>query len=448
MSRETRLLILTLTVSAVVLLLLSRLRFPERAPIAASPVAPLERLAARATYDELAGIVARVERQVAPSLVLLRLTSRTDSSPRGLADLLSAGVSGAFSHVAALRLNDTTALAALDGNVRIVDMLHRAPGDEGAAVTLLAADPVRRLALVRVPRAGSTPPRHVTLTDLETPTYVVVVEGTRAGLTFRPLFVGSSDRFSDPRWARPLLAVSSVALASPGALVFSLEGQFLGIAAIESGTLAIAGARDVLATAAELSAGTRKGPVDPGVSVQPLTAALAAALQVSSGAVVADVEADGPAAGVLQPIDVITSVDGQPIQSPDDFLLRVAQAAPRQILTLSIVRAGQPQTVALTLTEAAAPAAPAVATASGPGFSLELRRGVGSAITAIAASGAAQAAGLAPGDLIVRADARDAPTPAQIGQLVRSRDSQAPLVLTVERDGRRRVVALERRPPG
>jgi hypothetical protein len=354
MSRETRLLIATITVSAIVLLLLSRLRFPDRPPIAAAPVAPLERLAARATYDELAGIVARVERLIAPSLVVLRLAPREPSGPRVLDDVLAAPADRAMQHVAALRIDRTTAVAAVDVGSRILDVIGGAPG--GQDVQIVAADPVRRIALVRVPATDADPAHHVTLTDLQTPTYVVVAEGTRAGLTFRPVFVGSSDRFADPRWPRPLLAVSSVALTSPGALIFSLEGQFLGFAIVEGGTLGIVGARDIVAAAEQLGAGAQRTPIDAGISVQPLTPALAAALGATAGVVVADVDARGPAAGVLLPADVVTVVDNAPVDSPDDFLVRLAQSAPGQSLALTVVRDGQARTVTMTLPGGAATA--------------------------------------------------------------------------------------------
>jgi hypothetical protein len=69
-SRETRLLVVTLIVSAGMLLLLARFRFPER-PAADLPVAPLERLASRATYDDLAGVLRSLDRQIANAVVAL-----------------------------------------------------------------------------------------------------------------------------------------------------------------------------------------------------------------------------------------------------------------------------------------------------------------------------------------------------------------------------------------
>src|SRR5688572_17822581 len=86
LSRESRLLFLTIAVAALVLLALARLRFPER-PIA-DTIAPLERLAARASYDALAADIQRVEATIAPNLVVLRVAMRSDTEPRQLRDVL------------------------------------------------------------------------------------------------------------------------------------------------------------------------------------------------------------------------------------------------------------------------------------------------------------------------------------------------------------------------
>lgn len=75
LTRETRLLLIVVTLSAVVLIVLSRFRFPDRPATASSGATPLplERLAARATYDELATIIADLGTRVTPSVVVLRV---------------------------------------------------------------------------------------------------------------------------------------------------------------------------------------------------------------------------------------------------------------------------------------------------------------------------------------------------------------------------------------
>lgn len=434
MTRETRLLVVTISVSAIVLVLLSQLRFPDRPPLVTASPAPLERLAARATYDELAAIVAGLEAKIAPSLVVLRMAPQTDTRSRQLSDVMGpAPVELAVRHVPALRLDETTAVAALDSPARLLGIVG--PDGTTPPAEIVAADALRRVALVKVPTARSERPRDVALTDLQTPTYVVVVEGTRAGLTFRPLFIGSSDRFADPRWPRPLLAVSTAALAAPGALVFTLQGQFLGWAVIEAGTLAIAGAHDIVQTASDLARGSAGPPVELGLRVQPLSSALAAALGARHGAVIVAVDPDGPAAGILEPGDVITAINDIPVESADDFLVRLAQSRRSSTVALWAVRQGTP--LALTITIPAS----TEGTQAG-GMALDARRGVGSAIVSVAPGRAADRAGLRPGDIIVRAQDTAAPLPPQIEALRQQAGSSGSVLLTIEREGRAHFVAL------
>ena len=71
-SRESRLLFVTIGVAAVVLLGLARMRFPKP-PVVDTATPPLEKLAARASYDALAADIERVRALVAPNLIVLRL---------------------------------------------------------------------------------------------------------------------------------------------------------------------------------------------------------------------------------------------------------------------------------------------------------------------------------------------------------------------------------------
>ena len=89
--RETHLLLVTIAVSVGVLLLLARFRFPDE--VASQPVesaaAPFERLAARATYDELASIMADLERRIGPRVTILRTHSPDGPGPPVVAPRLT-----------------------------------------------------------------------------------------------------------------------------------------------------------------------------------------------------------------------------------------------------------------------------------------------------------------------------------------------------------------------
>jgi serine protease Do len=89
-----------------------------------------------------------------------------------------------------------------------------------------------------------------------------------------------------------------------------------------------------------------------GVEAQAVNQAMADALHLPSassddrGALVASVEADGPAAHAgVQPGDVITSVNGEHVGNARELAIDVSQTAPGNHATLNILRNGKPQTV-------------------------------------------------------------------------------------------------------
>lgn len=409
-SRESRLLLITVAVCAVVLLVLARLRFPDTAAVD-STAPPLERLAARASYDGLAADIQRVEPIIAPNFIVLRLAPHLRPGPHDIRDVLARPDSpSGVRHVAALRITADTALALIDEDVRIDGIVGATEGTGAAAV--VAIDRVRGIARVRVPDAPVRELSQLPLTSLQTPVYVVVVEGTQAGATLRPVFLGRGDRFGSSRWARPLLPLGGIAV-SPGALLFTLAGEFIGTAVMENGAPAIAGARDVIDAAQQLASAPRAVPADLGASLQPLTPALAAALSVQRGVVVAEIDPDGAAqAAGLEPGDAITAVDDWSSDSPDELLLRLAARAPGETVNVAIVRNGQPRSVPVTL-------APAKLDSSGEA-----------------------AAGLRPGDIVTRAGETDTPTQAQLRRVLARPTPSGFTVLIVRRDGRQRVVAV------
>ena len=129
LTRETKLLIVTMSVSALVLLALAQLRFPDAPNLVETAAQPLDRLASRASYDELASSVARVEASVFPNIVVLRLGGETTETSRRLTDLLASPASDVLNrHVPALRLSGTTAVAALDRADRIAGVVGRDTG--------------------------------------------------------------------------------------------------------------------------------------------------------------------------------------------------------------------------------------------------------------------------------------------------------------------------------
>jgi len=219
LSRETRLLLIVITLSVVVLIGLSRFRFPaerSRGDAAASP-APLERLAARATYDELAAIIAKLSQRVAPLVTVLRVEA-----------------GGQQRFVPAVRVRPDLTLAHVPADSRVLAIV----GTQGSSPDVVAYDPDRELVLIRVPAdpsrvisLASTPPAS------SAPRYVAAVEGTRGGPTLRPVFLGRTDPLQDDRYG-DLLVLGGVLQASPGSLIFELDGSFVGLCIMEEGFIA------------------------------------------------------------------------------------------------------------------------------------------------------------------------------------------------------------------
>lgn len=409
------------------LLLLARLRFPDAPPVEVS-APPLERLAARASYDALAADVQRVEPTIGRSLVTLRVGQRTRTSPYDLWDALAGSdAQGAVRHVVAMRISADTALAPVGAQSRVEGIV----GDNAAAApAVLGMDPVRGWALVRVPASTEPVSPLRPISSLPTPIYVVVAEGTQAGATLRPVFLGQGTRFDSVKWNRPLLPLGGIAI-SPGALLFTLDGEFIGAAVVDGGAPAIVGARDLFDAAARLEANAEGAVGDLGVVVQRLTGELALATRADRGVVVAEVDADGPASTVLAPGDVLTMLAGQPVTDPGEFFLQVAQRRVDETVEVSFVRSGTAATATLTV-RAASPGAEAEA------MSFVRQPGVG---TRVERGGRERVPGLQPGDIVTRAAGTAAPTPAQLRTLLAQASTSGFLTMVVRRDGRQRVIA-------
>ena len=90
------------------------------------------------------------------------------------------------------------------------------------------------------------------------------------------------------------------------------------------------------------------------MQIQPVTADIADSLGLKNaeGALVAEPQADGPAAKAgIQAGDVITAVNGKPVKDARDLARRSARMAPGATVKLGVVRKGAEKTVDVTLGE-------------------------------------------------------------------------------------------------
>src|SRR5271170_6645406 len=89
-----------------------------------------------------------------------------------------------------------------------------------------------------------------------------------------------------------------------------------------------------------------------GVQIQNVTQDLAddLSLKDATGALVAEAEKNSPAAAAgVKSGDVITAVDGDAVADPHDLARRIAALGPKKTAKLSIIRAGSPMTIDVTL---------------------------------------------------------------------------------------------------
>ncbi len=418
--RETRLLLATLAVSVAMLLLLARYRFPDE-PGSGQSVepakAPLERLAARATFDELASIMADLERRILPSIVTVPGES----------------TSGTI-YVPGVRLLPNRAVAMLPGERRVGPLT-------GAEAPVIVFRDGRGLVVLQTPAAsgaGGVPPLQASATR-PGPRYVAVVETTSAGHAIRPVDLGRTDLLADPRWSDPLLGVAAVQqTVSPGSAVFSLDGTCIGLATESAGRVMIVRAQ----TLRNIAEGAPPAPAvrtDLPLEVQPLSPSLSRASGADRGVMISHVR---DSKSELAAGDVIQSIDGIDVSTVGGYQLVAQSRKPGAEVTLAVVRRGRPLTATVRAIEA--DAATEATSQREPGAVLRSVPGTGTEVVTVEPLSTAARAGLHRGDLIVQADGVSAPDAATLTKMFDAAKPGTFLLLTIRREGHHQVVALEK----
>ena len=418
--RETRLLLMTIAVSAVMLLLLASFRFPGEAtlPPPELATAPLERMIARATYDELAAIMAEVERRITPTVVVVPVQAEH----------------GDTSYLPAVRITPDRAIALLGPGERI------ASGPSGEAPVVLGRDLARHLVVLQVAARPGDVVTPRTGTPRPGPRYAVVVDATAQGIAVRPVYIGRTDVFNDPRTGDSMLSIGAVQQTLPrGSAVFTLDGTFVGLTLESAGLVTLQSAQTL--TAAAETAPPSPAPIgDLGLEVQTLTAPLARAAGVPAGVIVASVDPDGPAAGRLRPHDVIQAIDDRPIQTLAGYHQVVAGREPGTAVTLTVARGGKTRSETV---DVRAPWRGGPADRTG-GLILQHRPGSGTEVLGTEPGSPAARAGLRAGDLVTAVGERATPEPTDLLKAYAAARSGDLLLLTVRRGRQHQVVALEK----
>lgn len=190
-----------------------------------------------------------------------------------------------------------------------------------------------------------------------------------------------------------------------------------------------------------------------GVTVQDLSATLAESfgLEAPNGALVSSVAPGSAAAQAgLRAGDVITSLNGKPVQTASDVSTRVGQASPGDQLALSLWRNKKEQKVDVTLGRAENEGAATAAQAEGGSLGLALRpldkaelqsAGVDHGLLIERVSGPAQMAGVQPGDVLLALNGQSAKGVEQIRNAM-SKHPKA-VALLIRRDGQEIFIPVE-----
>jgi serine protease Do len=203
-----------------------------------------------------------------------------------------------------------------------------------------------------------------------------------------------------------------------------------------------------------------------GVAIQDVTPDLAAAMKLGKtrGALVSDVEPNGPAARAgIQPGDVIVQINETPVTESRQLRLLLGAMTPGTAIALRVQRDGMPKNIGLTLTEtppkelALAEAEPELAAAEGEprlGVAITditpaIRRHLevpatitGVVVTGVQEDSLAEDAGLREGDIIQEVNRKPVQTAAAFRAEL-SINKKEPLLLRVQRDGKSLFVAVK-----
>jgi hypothetical protein len=418
--RETRRLLLTALVAVLTLWVLARVRYPER-PAAANPVPPiLDQLTGPPTFAELAARVGELRARLSDSLVTLVFVRDAHAND-----------GGPVQRVVALRIRDDLA-------VTVVAPPTRRTG--AAPPGVIAED--RGSGLMLVETAMKTQPQLPIFwspRDLQQPRYLLASSASPEDISLQPTFIGSLAPIETPQWAGSVWALPMDAAVAPGALLFTEQGELVGVVVQSDAGPAIVPARELLASAERLLEAPPKAPAELGVDVETLTPRLAAATGAQAGVVVAWVDPASIAAPLLRIGDVIEAIDDVAITNAEQWRVRATRVGAGDTLNLRVMRRGAQRVVQLLVR-----APPSAENAAFLGLGMRRLARVGTEVTRVVRGSASEAAGIVEGDLITAIGNINAPTPAQIASAFEAIDSGELLIVAVRRDGAHRVMALQR----
>jgi hypothetical protein len=403
-SRETRLLLITIVVAIASLWVLARIRFQDRATASSATVPPvLAQLRPSAGFADLALTIAEIR-----PVVLAAVFAGPGPTP-------------------ALRIREDAA----------------ATLTPAASDVRLASDRATGLTIVQIPTAGRPGLMPWVPRLLDYPRYLVAADLADGNVALRPVFVGGLYPAASPLWNGEVWVVPRTSQISEGTLLFTTDGVFAGVGIDHRGQPAIVPPAIVLSLADRVLRDGRDDPGEIAITVQSLSPEISAATGAMRGVVIAGVNASSPATDALIPTDVIEAVDGHEITSPEDWRARVARLRAGDTVALRVRRGGEARDVKIT---AVVPPAPVEAVESSSlGIDSRAVANVGAEVLSVQTGSRAAHAGIIAGDVITVFGAQETPTPAGIQRAYTTTPQGGFIMAAITRGEERRVVAIQKR---
>jgi hypothetical protein len=426
LTRETRLLFVTIAVSVAALWVLARIRFAD-APGPPNPITPvLTQLAPTPVFDQLSAAMVQVQSRMSSLLVGVDVTK----SPLSIGHDSQSGVT-------ALRIDGDSAIAMFNGELIRQDV-DLAPG-----IAVTGHDPASGLTLLRV--VSSAPTTYIPATATWSPRqpqsarYLVAGELASGEISARPVFVASIEAMTSRLWADLVWGLPAATDVRPGSFMFTTDGVLAGLVSDIDGRLVIVPPETLRSAVDRLVAQGPREYGQLGIAAQALTPAVSSSTRVPIGVVVTWVDPKGPAAGRLDVGDVIVSIADEPLSTYEHWRAVSARLGVGQTIAVRVQRGSQVRTEGLTAV---------AATAREPvplGLTLRRVQEVGSEVVSVGPGSTAGQAGLLPGDVITLFGDRKAPAPAVIERVFATASTDRPILVAVTRNGSHHVLALEKR---
>jgi len=414
--------------SIVALWVLARLRFPERVSTPNPVPTLLTQLAPRSTFEDLAFSVTQLGPRLTPSLIPIDVQAPA-----------RAGVSSRRQTLPALRIRADVAVALLTpGTVSRLGQggLTRAEG-RGE----IRSDSATGLAVVRL----SSEPEPVSALEIWSPRslqqarYVIAADVAPDGASLRPAFVGSLRSVTSAAWSGSIWAAPAATDLTPGTFVFTTEGAWAGLVTEHQSRPAIVPGDLVIKVADWLLSEDRGTPGRLGVTVQPLTSAIAAATGAATGVVVTSVDRRGPAFGLLAVTDIVEAINGDTVATPEVWRVRMARLRAGESLVLRVRRRKEVQDIQVSAFPETGPLADRPL-----GLTMRAVRRVGVEVLRVQPESAAARAGIEAGDILTVVGELDAPTPSQVSQAFAAAPAGQPVLVAMTRGDAHHVLTLEK----